>query len=278
MKTAIAIFFDDNYLDKASVFLQSLSENYHAYEPLTIVCGVPEGTEISLESLYESLDIKPRIRLELLTISKDSFPWLAEIDSSHGWISSTAWYRLYMGSLLPDYDKVIYFDVDALIVENVQPILEYPMYSHFMAVMDITGVEFGASKTRGEVPWINSGMFIADLNWWRFSGVEEEFTEYIKNNTAGLLADEDAINNSKEIRSNWSALPFVFNFYCFKKDAHGITNFDESDILPVHYKHAIFMHFAGSIKPWTYKDLTGNDDKSILGSEWRRRLEIIKFK
>jgi lipopolysaccharide biosynthesis glycosyltransferase len=186
------------------------------------------------------------------------------------------WYRLFLGSVLSDYEKVIYFDVDALIVDNVQPILDHPMYSPFMATVDVTGFEIMFLKSRGETPRLHAGTLIADLNWWRSSGIETEFKEAMEEWDSTLGSDEDLLNRNLTIRSNWTLIPFTFNFLFFTRDAHGIPDFDSSESLPLYYKHAIMIHFASQIKPWNYKKIIGQEDPSRLGAEWRRREQLVK--
>jgi lipopolysaccharide biosynthesis glycosyltransferase len=177
---------------------------------------------------------------------------------------------------LPDYDKVIYFDVDALVVDNIQPILDHKMYSPFMATVDVTGFEIMFLKSRGELPRLHAGTLIADLNWWRDSGIEDEFRAAMEEWDLTLGSDEDLLNRNETIRSNWTLIPFTFNFLFFTRDAYGIPDFDSSESLPLYYKHAIMIHFASQIKPWNYKKIVGKEDPSRIGAEWRRREALIK--
>jgi lipopolysaccharide biosynthesis glycosyltransferase len=277
MKTAIAIVFDANYIEKAAIFIDSLSENYHGSEKLDITCVVPEYESKAFDDLKKLVSITPRIHLIKVVYPKDLSDWISgAVKQRFSWVPSMTWYRLFLGTVLPDYDKVIYFDVDALVVDNIQPILDHKMYSPFMATVDVTGFEIMFLKSRGELPRLHAGTLIADLNWWRDSGIEDEFRAAMEEWDLTLGSDEDLLNRNETLRSNWTLIPFTFNFLFFTRDAYGIPDFDSSESLPLYYKHAIMIHFASQIKPWNYKKIVGKEDPSRIGAEWRRREALIK--
>ena len=85
------------------------------------------------------------------------------------------------------------------------------------------------------------------------------------------LMDEYLLN--KYAIAHWHALPVTFNFCFFNFDGYGVPDWD-STCLPIHFKHAIAIHYAGSIKPWNFNDIAGTDE-SRLGAEWRRRRDAI---
>jgi lipopolysaccharide biosynthesis glycosyltransferase len=265
MKTAIVTIFDEGYLEHAAVFLSSLSDNYHYHEELDVVCMVPDGTDEVFDRLSKLLDLDPRVNVYFKSIDVAKFPWIASAVSDH-WGTATTWFRLFLGQLLPEYDKAIYFDVDMLVVDNIQPILDHPMHNKFMAVMDPVGVEYIYQRSRGAISYLTDGMFVADLNWWRDSNIESTFIEYIEENGIDILLEEHVLNAC--IKPYWHPLPFTFNFYMFKRDKFGVPDFDDSD-MKLHYKHAIVFHFAGKAKPWNFKELIGKEDISALGSKWR---------
>lgn len=273
MKTALVTIFDAGYIEQAAVFMDSVSENYHSHEELDLLCMLPEESAESFNELKDLVDLDPRINLKLVVVPTSEYGWLSEKTAGH-WGTATTWYRLFLGSLLPEYDKAVYLDVDMLVVENIQPLLNHPMHNKFMSVMDTLGVEYLYQKTRGDVAYLTDGVFIVDLGWWRESGIEDVFKAHIQDNQPEILVEEHVLNTY--IKPYWHPLPFTFNYYMFKRDRHGVPDFDEG-ILPVHYKHAIIFHFAGKVKPWTYEDvIVGRQDESNLGAEWRRRLEVVR--
>lgn len=272
MKTAITICLDANYIEPAAVFLESLSENYHYRYEVDVVCVMPEEDAEAFDKLKKMVDLELRVNLKLATVPTERFSWLRDLYVKGKHFPASVWHRLFLGSILEDYDKVIYFDTDILIVSNIQPILNYPMYGKLMAVFDATiGVPYLYNMHQGHLSHFISGMFIADLNWWRESGIEAKFEEDIKANGPNELMDEYLLN--KYGIEEWHALPVTFNFCFFDFDKYGVPQWD-SPTLPMHFKHAIAVHYAGPIKPWNFNDIAGTD-KSRLGAEWRRRRDAI---
>lgn len=274
MRTAIVTCIDANYIEAAAVFFESFSENYHYREELDLVCVMPEADADAFKVLQSMVNLDKRLKLSVSLVSDDMFPWIVNAAVGDRWKhSKAAWYRLLLGSILPNYDKAIYFDPDILIVDNVQPILDHPMHNKFLAVYDTVGVPYFYKMSRGEIAWLTSGVLIIDLNWWRSEGIEELFKADLQANGSDELIDEYLLN--KYLKPYWHPLPVTFNFYAFKVDEYGVPNFDES-YLPVYYKHAIAFHFAGRVKPWTFEEYIKKEDPSRLGKEWMRRLEIVR--
>ncbi len=272
MKTAVAICLDANYLEPAAVFLESFSENYHYRYGVDLICVMPEEDAHAFSELESMVQLDLKLTLKLVKVSKNKFSWLKELYVLDKHFPASVWHRLFLGSILEDYDKVIYFDTDILIVDDVQPIFNYPMYGKLMAVYDANiGLPYLYNVHRGHISHFISGMFIADLNWWRDSGIEKKFEEDIKQNGPHELMDEYLLN--KYAIADWHALPTTFNFCFFNFDAYGVPNWDSSG-LPLHFKHAIAIHYAGPIKPWNFNEIAGTDT-SRLGAEWRRRRDEI---
>lgn len=276
MKTAIVTCIDANYVEAAAVFIESFSENYHINKELDIICVMPEEDREAFKWLSSTVEVNTRLNLKLKTVSsKSKYKWMHDAFVSDRWQKSPAvWYRVMLGSILADYDKAIYFDPDILIVDNVQPILDYPMYGKLMAVMDVTGAAYLYGENRGETAWFSTGVLIIDLNWWRESNIEETLKQDIISNGAKDLVDEHLLN--KYLKDVWYPLPLIFNFYAFNRDRHGAPDYDSTFLNPAFHKHAIVIHFAGPTKPWNYKETTTKTDKSLIGKDWIRRRNRVR--
>jgi lipopolysaccharide biosynthesis glycosyltransferase len=269
MKSCISLIFDKNVVVPAAVLIQSICDNYYDNDDLDVVCCIPNEDKSVFEEVTSMVKLPPRINLKLVPITAKKFPWSSEVNktSTHQWPPIER-YKVFLGSLLSDYDKTIYLDTDMLVVKNIQPILDHPMYSKFMAVPDVIGTEFHFLKSRGETSYLNTGLMIIDLNWWREAEIEKIMLDHLKNNPYVRMATEELCNTY--LKKYWHPLPFSFNFYAFSRNEFEAPNYDESSFLPTHYNHATIIHFAGLTKPWTYKEMIGREDSSLLGEKWRR--------
>jgi lipopolysaccharide biosynthesis glycosyltransferase len=271
--TCIALIFDAKMSLPASVLIQSIVDNYFDIDGLDIVCGFAGTTEELnyLNALISGINRNSRFKIKVLEITKEKFGWLdklSKVKARHHAPPSIDLCKLFLGSLLADYKKAIYLDTDMLVVRNIQPIIDHPVYNKVMAIVDISGPEYYYLKSKGEMAHLNTGFMIVDLEWWRTSGIELQFLEHIEKTDVISMSAEELINIYA--KSNWSPVPYTFNFFQYTRDQFGVPNYDESNILPQHYKHAIVYHFVGGAKPWNYEEMVQKKDESLLGEKWRR--------
>lgn len=266
MKACMATIFDDGYSEQAAVLIQSISDNYMSLDVLEIVCIVPERDYLAIsEKLVKWLKVKTSINILFRQVSDSFGVSIDGIDCAH-WGTNTTWYRLYLGSILHDYNKVILLDADMLVVRDVQPIIDYPMYNKIMATPDLSGSEITVRGMRDQAVFM-AGMFIADLDWWRDSNVESDLTNYVLNNPTTILADDQPLNVC--LRHVWSPLPIVFNYFYFKTHPeYGYADWDDP-LLPVHHKDVLIIHFNGETKPWNSMKKIGKEDTSSWGMKWK---------
>jgi len=272
-KTCIAITFDINMALPAAVLIQSIVDNYFDFDELDVVCGFMGSAEdfTYLNKLLSAIKTDGRVQIKVIEISKEKFEWvekLKNINARHHAPPSIDLCKLFLGSIFADYGKLIYLDTDMLVVKNIQPILDHPVTNKIMAIVDISGPEYYYLKSRGELAHLNTGFMIVDLNWWRDSDIEKQFLEHIEQAEIISMSAEELIN--LYAKSHWSPVPYTFNFFQYTRDRYGIPNYDESNILPQHYKHAIVFHFVGAAKPWNYEKMIQKKDESLLGEKWRR--------
>ena len=103
MKIPVVFAFDENYALPASVAIRSLIE------------AKADGTNYEIIVLHSGLGARTRRRMETLTPIR----WI-KVDRQRfkcyprGWSGEATWYRLLLADLLPEYDKVVWSDVDVL--------------------------------------------------------------------------------------------------------------------------------------------------------------------
>ena len=272
-KTCIALTFDANMSLPAAVLIQSIVDNYFDFDEIDIVCGfMGNQNEVAeLKKLILNIDTDGRIRINIVEITKEKFDWLDKISKvkvRHHAPPSIDLCKLFLGSVFSEYKKAIYLDTDMLVVRNIQPILDHPMHNKITAIVDISAPEYYYLKSKGEIAHLNTGFMIVDLEWWRTSRIEEKFLKHIEETEVISMSAEELINIYA--KPYWAPAPYTFNFFQYTRDKFGIPNYDESNIIPQHYKHAIIFHFVGAAKPWNYKEMVNREDKSLLGEKWRR--------
>lgn len=238
MKTAIVTSFDDNYIMPSMVFMKSLSENYSGMPNLDVVCLVPPEV-LAKEEWY-----KDRLNAHNLNIQfrcSDKFLKMLDNGNAHesGYISSHCNHRIFLGSILPDFDKAIYIDPDTIILRNIFPILNYPMRNKLLAALEYSSMNV-KSFYDTDRPYFNNGVFIADLKYWRDSNAEDRMDKFTKDYGPTLCPEQDAMNHA--FIDVWSPLPFSFNsFHTYMESMEHLAKENDNPLI---------VHFVGPSKPW----------------------------
>lgn len=260
MKTAIATSFDKNYYEYSMVFVKSLGLNYHGEDRLPVVCMVPEDL-MPLESQYietvdqNNLDISFRHSADFDKFINDGLAW------DFSYISKNCSHRLFMASLMPEFDEVIYIDPDTVVRRDFDPFLHYPRRSDFMAVIEPVnnGERVFGDQDR---PYFNNGVFIANLNSWRENDVEGKMIAWTANHLDTPFPDQDAMN--AVLLDTMTPLPLTFNFFAWIVDVNQHTAHVFSD--------PMIVHFVGDIKPWTRPERQHGDR---LHADWWKVYNLI---
>lgn len=262
MRTAIVTSFDSNYYEYSMVFLKSLGINYHGTVPLEVVCLVPEDL-LSRESDYidkvcqDNLHISFRHSNDFDKFIDQGLAW------DFGYISKNCSHRLFLGSILSDFDEVIYIDPDTLIMRDIEPLLKYPRRSGFMAVIEPVnnGEKVFGDKDR---PYFNNGVFIANLSLWNDIEAEKKMIDWTAKHVGTPFPDQDAMN--AVLLDYLSPLPITFNFFAWQVDANPHTGYVFNDPL--------LVHFVGRDKPWLKPEREFGDR---LYSTWWKVYRLIGY-
>ena len=112
---------------------------------------------------------------------------------THSYITLPAYYRLKIASLLPEVDRIIYFDCDIVINNSLKSLFKINLGSNpFGGVRDIN--KRMLKKNPG---YINSGMLVMDLKNMREQNVEEELFTWTKEHFDTIkTGDQEIINEA----------------------------------------------------------------------------------
>lgn len=239
MNRAIVTSFDANYFEYSAVALKSFADNYNGSKVLEVICLVPVDL-INREAEYvKLLNVSDKLRIRFRSSNKyeDLVSTGAYTFKELKYISQNAMQRVFLGSTLQDFDEAIYIDPDTLILRDVQPLLEYPLHNKLMACQepDIMNVRTFNDPDR---PYFNNGVFIADLRWWRASGVEGQMVRWLKEHGPTQCIEQDLMN--RFMINVWSPLPTSFNY---RMAYAGVPLY--KDCTP------LLLHFVGDVKPWS---------------------------
>lgn len=231
----VAFGTDLGYLPHLGTALQSLYEHNRDEEVNTFILspGLPPGEEERFQMLAASFDR----RINFVDVNIEHY--------RHLHVHSHFSHAIYLRFALPDVvpvDKIIYLDCDILVEANLGPLWDVDVSEHGCAGMAETGVFGEGNLARiGLVDdiYINSGVLVLNLTFWRTHQVARRCMEWIASFPENAVCpDQDAINYvlhglKVEIDEMWNWNP--------------IASADPSDM----ERHpSRIIHFAGPVKPW----------------------------
>lgn len=246
-KGVVPIFFatDDNYLPFLSITLESLWENSsHEYDYVMYVLhsGIrqdyqdkilrynKQGFNISLVDVTESLeDIKGDLHMR-------------------DYYTATTYFRVFIASLFPQYDKAIYLDCDTVIMGDVSELYNLDLGRNMLAGAPCEGVNSFdvykryVSQVDGLNPdyFFNAGVLLMNLKAFREEGFYQQFADLLRKYKFSVIQDEDYLNvlcQDRVLRlpRSWNKSPVA------------------PDVLP--REELRIVHYLMTWKPWRYSDI-----------------------
>lgn len=176
-------------------------------------------------------------------------------------VTQQACYRLLAAQLLPQHEKCLYLDVDAVADSDISAMLDLnpQIENSYVAAIKDMGINNYAKRQNLDyakllnIPdmehYVNSGVLVMNLKKIREDKVTEIFcTDNLKNCP---MVDQDVIN--KVCYDKIALLPPEYNL-----QTNGINFAQEvfsKEELEIARNSPRVVHYTGSRKPWKYKDV-----------------------
>jgi lipopolysaccharide biosynthesis glycosyltransferase len=193
--------------------------------------------------------------LEFIHIDQNKFKSCPVRIGDH--VSLVTYYRLLAPYLLPqDVGKVLYLDCDMLVIADLAPLWDLEIENHPLAgCMD---EDFAATEKYNRLNYpmsfgyINAGMLIMNLDYWRKHSISEACFDYITSNSEKLsLHDQDTVNYV--LRGKILPLPPRYNLqtgYLYKNYFFGRYSGEFRQRIWEAIATPAIIHYTGSVKPW----------------------------
>ncbi|HEY0974507.1 MAG TPA: FkbM family methyltransferase [Solimonas sp.] len=284
----VACSCDQNYLADAAVMLRSLFVE-NPDEAFVVHFMYDQRLPLAERDALGALCTEFGHRFAPLLMGeelKDVFPFMGRFGGFN------AWYRVLLPHLLPELPKILYLDVDLLIVGRVRELWEWPLDGKCVAAVTNPLFDYMVERVRADlgVPdgdsYFNSGVLLMDLDALRRERAVEQVVAFIQEERAPMpWADQEPLNavlHARRVRlpPKWNAMPSMWELdwrYLPKSwtDEQRIEARDRPSI----------VHFLGPYKPWHYRNLspyraryfehlrhTRWKDRARVGATWRNRL------
>ena len=249
-KTEIPIFFssDNNYIPYLDVTIASLIENAskeYTYRMIVLNTGISEE---SIEKVKRNE--RPGFAIDFIDISS-ALENIRKHFKNVYHFSVVTYYRLFISSLFPQYDKAIYLDCDLVVLGDISELYNTELGENILAAVpdqNIKTVE--AFKRYIEIAisvdpnkYINAGVLLINLDAFRKNEIEKKLVKLITSFNFDLVDPDQAYlnylckNKIHFLPNGWNKIPSPF---------------------PCEGKKNI-VHYALYKKPWQYDDVVDGE-------------------
>lgn len=228
----ICVSCDDNYSKYAGVVIASILSNSSKEDNLSIYVidgGISEQHKEEILSLKSIKDCK----INFVNVDQQMFDDYAKI-KTHSYITIASYYRLKLSSLLPNVDKIIYFDCDIVVNSSLAELFNTDMENCLIAgVLDLNKKELKRNPN-----YVNAGMLIFNLKNMRLDGTENKFLKWTKENIDSIKVGDQTIIN-EVCKDRIKIVSDVWNV-----QSSNFTNRSS------YTNKANVVHFVARKKPW----------------------------
>lgn len=246
----IPIFFstDDNYVPFLTVAIKSLIENAsrdYTYDIIVLNTGLKEEYMNKLKAFEDEC-----FNIKFENVEHKIVDVIHKLKSRlRDYYSLSIYYRLFIPSLFPEYDKVIYLDADIVVLEDISKLYNEDIEEYLVGAVpdevistderfkiyieEALDIKFGK--------YFNSGVLVLNLKEFRKEHIESKFIYLLnKYNFDTVAPDQDYLNvlckdKVKYVDRGWDRMPNVD------------PTFDDKNLHLIHYN--MFM------KPWKYENV-----------------------
>ena len=246
MTTEIPIFFstDDTYAPYLDVAISSLianaSKEFH-YRIIVLNTGL-NNSSIDKIKRHE----QDAFKIDFIDISNDLEKIKSKLKNVYHF-SIVTYYRLFISSLFPQYDKVIYLDCDLVVLGDISELYHTELGDNILGACPEQFVqnteEFRAYAAQALAvdpdKYVNAGVLLMNLTEFRKNKIEEEFIRLISNYEFDLLDPDQA----------------YLNYLCFGKIRVLANGWNKEPMPLVCEGKKNIVHYALYKKPWQYDDV-----------------------
>lgn len=228
----VCVACDDNYSRYAAVVIASILANAKDDDDLYFYILDGGISEVSRSKMLKLTTIRD-CNINFVNIDDSMFSDYMAV-KTHGYISLPTFYRLKAASLMPDVDRIIYFDCDVVVNSCLNDL--------FFADLDgnaVGGVlDIKKRMVKKNPTYVNAGMLVLDLSKIREENIEEEFLIWTREHFDEItVGDQQIINET--LKGRIKLLPSKWNV-----QSSNFTNCSSYE------KRPNVIHYVGGQKPW----------------------------
>ena len=211
--------------------------------------GLKDSTVKRLQKIADRYNVRLKFLEIDLEILKD-----CPVDDKIHYGNIMMYARILLPSMLPNLDKVIYFDCDLVVCKDLKSLWETDVNDMAVAMApDLWYQDKGTLSRLGidNGKYLNAGVIVMNLDYWRENDIRNKLLSFIAEKGSKLTyLDQDALNavlqdERRQLPVKYNVTPYYFhrNLDNYPKEMH--DEIREARIAPV------VFHYSGPTKPWS---------------------------
>ncbi len=265
-KISIALCTDENLVKHIGTLLYSVDENTSSFVDAYIIYD--NLSEKSLKKLTTLNDIFSTVKVQMVRVPDKQQEKINKISLENNGLPVTSCYRFILADLLPSLDRIIYLDIDTLVLGDLTELWRINLEGNFIgATKDILLYsDMNASQSQRFIfekeMYFNSGILLIDLNLFREYKISNKLIDFAINTVSYCrYGDQDILNYY--FSGTLKLLDVIWN--CGRKFMDGIE--DKIKI----------VHFYGLEKPWNNIEYSFYARENIINMEHIYKLYQYRF-
>ena len=188
-KINVCLSSDNNYAKHLGVVIASILYNAKEEDELSFYI-LDGGIEDNLRKDIMSLKSLKDCDIKFIKINDEMFSEYKQV-RTHYYITLPSFYRLKLAQILPEVDRIIYFDCDFVVCTSLKELFEKDIGNNIIAGVHDTNKR----RVKKNPTYINAGMIVFDLKKMREQNIEKEFFNWTITNIDKIkLGDQEIIN------------------------------------------------------------------------------------
>lgn len=239
---------NDAYAQHCAVLLASLFENNK-----DSVFHVHIFSFALNEKSKEKLDIVTESYGQTLSIDVIKMPSFELPNLNAHYISAETYIRLFVPQYLDGYiDKILYLDVDMVVVGSVKELFEIDLENNLLGAIMDSPMEGRNERLYipNEYGYFNAGLLLINLKRWREQDFTSKCIDFIHRNAKLIVQHDQDVLNALAFKQ-WKRIAFKWNmlntFFLHPPKIYSALVKEVIDSK----KDVRIAHFTGSVKPWT---------------------------
>lgn len=239
---------DDRYAPYLDIAIASLIENASKSRSYRLIV-LHTGLRADFMRMLRQNE-RPGFTIDFVDISKELEHIRARLKNIYHF-SVVTYYRLFIASLFPQYDRMVYLDCDLVVLGDISELYQVELGDNILAAAPeqyVRGTkEFRryAKEALGVEPdqYVNAGVLLINLKQFRRHQIEEQFIRLMTEYDFDLLDPDQA----------------YLNYLCRNRIYEISKEWNREPVQPSCGGEKKIIHYALYKKPWQYSDVVDGE-------------------